>query len=202
MRIIAGAKRGLKLLPPKGCTTRPVLDRVKESIFDVIYKYDLIEGRRVADLFCGTGSFGLEALSRGACQVSFVEQADSVIEILDKNIERCDFAAESKVIRANAFSVGSPVLVNEEKFSLIFVDPPYVMSRATGRESKLGRLMLIIAEQLTDGGLVVVRTEKDVSLLDNYGKLLIIDRRIWGGMAVTFMKLVCDDKQTGGNTDN
>ena len=75
MRIIAGTKRGMKLLSPKGYeTTRPVTDRVKESLFNVLYNYDMPDDKIVADLFCGTGSFGLEALSRGAKEVTFVEK--------------------------------------------------------------------------------------------------------------------------------
>ena len=84
MRIIAGKKRGMKLLPPAGDQTRPITDRVKESIFSVLYKYDVIEGGLVADLFSGTGSFGLEALSRGAEFVFFAEQNRRVVEILKK----------------------------------------------------------------------------------------------------------------------
>ena len=103
MRIIAGTKRGMKLLSPKDDTTRPIIDRVKESIFDVLYKYDLIEANFVADLFCGTGSFGLEALSRGAAVAVFVEQNPKVVDVLKKNIEKTGFVEESKVIRTNAF---------------------------------------------------------------------------------------------------
>ncbi|MCD4830914.1 MAG: 16S rRNA (guanine(966)-N(2))-methyltransferase RsmD [Anaerohalosphaeraceae bacterium] len=202
MRIISGSKRGTKLFPPKGDTTRPILDRVKESIFDVLYKYDLIEGRKVADVFSGTGSFGLEALSRGASHVSFIEQTGQIVEILEKNIDKCDFFDESKIVKANAFKVGAPIWAGEEKFSLIFVDPPYAMSRETDEKSMLGRLMLVLAEQVADDGLVVVRTEKKVSPLDSYGKLSIIDSRTWGGMAVAFFRLESDDKQAGSNTDN
>ena len=194
MRIISGSKRGMKLLPPKGDTTRPIIDRIKESMFDVLYKYDLIEDKNVADLFSGTGSFGLEALSRGAKNVSFVDQTGKIIDILRKNIERCGFTDQSKVIRANAFKIGAPVWEDDDKFSLIFVDPPYIMSRDAEGNSKIGNLMLITAEQLTDDGLVVVRTEKHVTMLDSYGKLSIIDKRQWGNMAVTFFGFDSNDK--------
>jgi 16S rRNA (guanine966-N2)-methyltransferase len=116
MRIIAGAKRGMKLLsPPRFCLrqktrgSRPITDRVKESLFSVLYKYDLPGGKMVADLFCGVGSLGLEALSRGAEFVTFVEKDPKVIATLRKNIEKAGFAGESKVIRADAFKIGAPV---------------------------------------------------------------------------------------------
>jgi 16S rRNA (guanine966-N2)-methyltransferase len=202
MRIISGTKRGMKLLPPAGDATRPIIDRVKESIFDVLYKYNLIEGRFVADLFCGTGSFGLEALSRGAKEALFVDADRSVIEILKKNIAKAGFDSQSRVVCANAFKIGAPCRSDNEKFSLIFVDPPYVMSAETSGKSKLGSLLNLLSEQISADGLVIVRTEKRINLLDSYGCLRIIDKRIWSSMAVCFLAIKKDDKQTSGNTDN
>ncbi|MGA2914806.1 MAG: RsmD family RNA methyltransferase [Sedimentisphaerales bacterium] len=202
MRIISGTKRGMTILSPKGNATRPITDRVKESIFDVLYKYNLIEGRLVADLFCGTGSFGLEVLSRGAKEAVFVDMDKRTIEILRKNIAKAGFVAQGRVVCANAFKVGAPPSYDGQKHSLVFVDPPYEMSRKTGLNSRLGGLLVLLTEQVTNDGLVIVRTEKKVNILDNYGDLKIIDRRIWSSMAVAFLALKKDDKQTGGNTDN
>jgi 16S rRNA (guanine(966)-N(2))-methyltransferase RsmD len=202
MRIISGTKRGMIILPPKGDITRPITDRVKESIFDVLYKYNLIEDRLVADLFCGTGSFGLEMLSRGANEAVFVDMDKRAIEILRRNIAKAGFVTQGRVVCANAFKIGAPKNSSGEKCSLVFVDPPYEMSRETGLNSRLGGLLLLLAEQITDDGLVVVRTEKKVNLLDNYGDLKIIDKRIWSSMAVTFLALRKNDEQTSGNTDN
>ena len=202
MRIISGTKRGMIILPPKGDATRPITDRVKESIFDVLYKYNLIEGRLVADLFCGTGSFGLEALSRGAKEAVFVDMNKRAIEILRKNIAKANFVAQGRVVCANAFKVGAPKSSSGEKRSLVFVDPPYEMSRDTGLNSRLWGLLVLLAGQITDDGLVVVRTEKKINILDNYGDLSIIDKRIWSSMSVAFLTLKKNDEQTDGNTDN
>ena len=101
MRIIAGAKRGMKLLSPKTDVSRPITDRVKESLFSVLYKYDLPDGKIVADLFCGVGSLGLEALSRGAGFVTFVEKDQEIITVLKKNIARAGFADVSKIIKTD-----------------------------------------------------------------------------------------------------
>lgn len=201
MRIISGIKRGMTILPPKGDSTRPIIDRVKESIFDVLYKYNLIEDRCVADLFCGTGSFGLEALSRGAKEVIFVDNNRGAIEILKKNIAKAGFTAQSRVVCANAFKIGAPA-AGGQKYSLVFVDPPYEMSRDSGANSRLGSLLTLLAEQITGDGLVIARTEKKINLLDSYGDLKIIDKRIWSSMAVCFFGLGKDDKQAGGDTDN
>jgi 16S rRNA (guanine966-N2)-methyltransferase len=185
MRIISGTKRGMNILPPKGSETRPITDMVKESIFDVLYKYNLIEGNYVGDLFCGTGSFGLEALSRGAKEVVFVDADRRAIEVLRKNIEKANFGSQSKVVCANAFKIGAPVGVGR-KCSLVFVDPPYDLSRESGANSRLAGLLKILPEQITDDGLVVVRTESTVRLLEKYGALTRIDNRVWSKMSVGF----------------
>src|SRR5205814_10597115 len=97
MRIIAGEFRGRKLLPPEGDATRPITDRVKQSLFDILTPN--IEGARVYDIFAGTGSMGLESLSRGAAQATFFESDRSAIERLRKNIaslkleDRCQMVA-------------------------------------------------------------------------------------------------------------
>jgi len=105
------------LLRPETLVSRPITDRVKESLFNVLCKYDLPTrstssgqgGKFVADLFCGVGSLGLEALSRGAEFVTFVEQDPKIAAILNRNIEKAGFVKESKVIKANAFKIGAPV---------------------------------------------------------------------------------------------
>ncbi|HAL44615.1 MAG: 16S rRNA (guanine(966)-N(2))-methyltransferase RsmD [Planctomycetes bacterium GWF2_42_9] len=188
MRIIAGIRRGMNILPPRGSETRPITDRVKESIFDVLFKYNLIEDRYVADLFCGTGSFGLEALSRGAKEAVFVDQDRRAIEVLRQNVAKARFETQAKVVCGNAFRIGAPIGVGK-KCSLVFVDPPYEMSMEAGERSRLAGLLTILPEQITEDGMVVVRTEKRVKLLDSYGPLRIIDNRVWGKMSVNFLSL-------------
>jgi len=179
----------MKLFPPKGSGTRPITDRVKESLFSILYKYNVIEGRFVADLFCGTGSLGLEVLSRGAGHVTFVEKDSKAVEILNRNIAKAAFVEQSKTIRANAFKIGAPVA--EEKYSLVFVDPPYALGRDTGEGSKLANLLELLCEQITDDGIIVVRTDTQTQLLDEYAKLRIIDTRRWGTMQIS---LLCMEK--------
>ena len=149
MRIIAGSKRGMRLLSPKGLASRPITDRVKESLFSVLFKYDLLDGRRVADLFCGVGSLGLEALSRGAEFATFVEQDARIISILEKNIAKAGFVKDSKLISANAFEIGAAVDCDGQNYSVIFFDPPYKATRQTNAGSPLAGLLNLLAEQLT-----------------------------------------------------
>lgn len=177
----------MKLLSPRGDVSRPIIDRVKESLFSVLYKYDLPKGKMIADLFSGVGSLGLEALSRGAEFVTFVEKDPKTFTVLEKNIEKGAFVGKSKIIKADAFKIGA--VVDEQKYDLVFVDPPYRDTAETSGNSPLGRLLNMLQEQLAAGGIVAVRTEKRVELLERYGRLEIIERRLWGTMAVSILKL-------------
>jgi len=174
------------LFSPRTDVSRPITDRVKESLFSVLYKYDLPDGKIVADLFCGVGSLGLEALSRGAEFVTFVEKDPKTVAILEKNIEKAGFAGESKVIRADAFKIGAAV--DEQKYDLIFVDPPYSTTRETKEGSPLSELLVLLSEQSAVDGIIVVRTERRTELLSRYSCLETIERRQWGTMAVTILQ--------------
>jgi len=203
MRIIAGTKRGMNLLGPKTMVSRPITDRVKESLFDVLNNHDLPEGKMVADLFCGVGSLGLEALSRGAEFVTFVEQDPKIIAILNRNIEKAGFVKQTKVIRANAFKTGAPIekkIGNRKSeigisgYDLVFVDPPYANTNNIQVDSPLGGLLDILSGQVAADSIVVVRTDSKIFLLDCYFKFHVIDRRQWGSMAVSILQVKLYDK--------
>jgi 16S rRNA G966 N2-methylase RsmD len=124
---------------------------------------------------------------------------------LKKNIEKAGFIRESKVIRANAFKIGAPPLrdtlrwVDEQKYDLIFVDPPYSVTDEVGENSPLSGLMMVLSEQLAPRGIVMVRTEKHSELPQQYGRLRIIDKRRWGSMTVTILGQISNDQQTSSN---
>jgi len=191
----------MKLFSPKGQGSRPITDRVKESLFNVLGKYDLPGDAVVADLFCGVGSLGLEAISRGAEFVTFVEQDPKIIVTLERNIEKAGFVKHSKVIRADVFKIGAPTaaaaarisnieyrISNVKKYDLIFVDPPYALAQDVKLGSALSKLFDLLQEQIIDGGLVVVRTHRQVSLSERYKRFQIIERRQWGTMAITILQ--------------
>jgi len=178
----------MKLLGPKTQVSRPITDRVKESLFSVLYKYDLPDGAIAVDLFCGVGSLGLEALSRGAEFVTFVEQDAKIISVLNKNIEKAGFVKESKVIRANAFKIGASLNSDRQKYGLVFVDPPYAVTKDVQDGSALSGLMDLLGEQVDGEGVVVVRTGQNVSLLEQYGEFKVIERRRWGTMIVNILR--------------
>ena len=120
MRVITGLARGRKLLEPMGMETRPTTDRVKEGIFSSI-QFE-VEGRRVLDLFGGTGQMGIEALSRGAAHCTFVELHKPAVGIIRENLMRTDLTDRAQVIQGDALAFLSRC---RETFDLIFLDPPY-----------------------------------------------------------------------------
>ena len=192
MRIIAGTKRGMKLISPDGDVSRPITDRVKESLFSVLYKYDLPKGRIVADVFAGVGSMGLESLSRGAEFVTFVEKDPKIAGILNKNIAKAGFAETSKVLQSDAFKIGAAV--SKDRYDLVFIDPPYPLTQDVGPDSQLSHLLALLPDQTNADAIVVVRTRKGISLPGSCQKLDIIETRHWGTMAITLLRRKPDDQ--------
>jgi 16S rRNA (guanine966-N2)-methyltransferase len=199
MRIIAGTKRGMKLLSPDTKETRPITDRIKESLFNVLRNYDLLAGAKVADLFCGVGSLGLEALSREAEFVTFVEMNAEVLAVLEKNIVKAGFQSRSKVVRASAFRVGAPVGPGDKRYDLVFVDPPYAMTQEVGAQSSLAELLQILQSQVVAKGVVVVRTHRRAAPLEEYGSFHVVDRRQWGTMSIVLLQAKADEQQASGH---
>ena len=175
------------MLSPTTRASRPITDRVKESLFSVLYRYDLPADAIVADLFCGVGSLGLESLSRGARFVTFVEKDPKIIATLNTNIEKAGFVQNSKVVRTDAFGIAPAIGTGEEDYDLVFIDPPYADSRNVRADSPLSGLLGLWVDQVAANGIIVVRTSKDVTLLDQYGQFAIAERREWGTMAVTIL---------------
>src|SRR4051794_16354686 len=141
MRIIAGEFRGRKLLPPQGDVTRPITDRVKQSLFDILAP-DL-PGARVYDCFAGTGSMGIESLSRGAAHVTFFEADRSAVARLKRNIAAVFAADRSTVVAGDLFRWFDAATDASNNVDLVFLDPPYRFLRE--RPEDVRRLASAIA---------------------------------------------------------
>ena len=158
MRIISGNFKGKKILLPKDKLTRPLKDLTKESIFNILKHSKLLnielESSNILDLFSGVGSFGLECLSRGAKNVTFLESYAEVLNILKKNIDNLNQQNQTKVIEKDIFSENTLKLLND-KFDIIFMDPPY-------KEKKLSFLLNTITELklLNNGGIIIIHRHK------------------------------------------
>ena len=119
MRVITGTARGRRLKELEGMETRPTTGKVKESLFSII-QFD-IEGRRVLDLFAGTGQLGIEALSRGAREAVFIDRRADAVKLIRENLAVCDLTDRAYVKNGDSMAY----LKSGEKFDLIFLDPPY-----------------------------------------------------------------------------
>jgi 16S rRNA (guanine966-N2)-methyltransferase len=148
VRVIAGRWGGRRLQAPPGRSTRPTSDRVREALFSVLGAR--VDGARVLDLYAGSGALGLEALSRGARDATFVDSAPAALRAVRANLEALGGAAE--VVRSDArrFLVGASA--NARQYDLIFLDPPYRLAGQLGRELSealppvLARDALVISE--------------------------------------------------------
>jgi 16S rRNA (guanine(966)-N(2))-methyltransferase RsmD len=150
MRVITGSARGRKLVSPPGLDTRPTSDMLKQSIFNII-QFD-VEGRRVLDLFAGSGQMGIEALSRGASEAVFVDKSAQAVDAVKKNLKICGFEARSRVQLTDAGSFLKPGC---GKFGIIFLDPPY------GSQLAESSLESIYAFDILSGGGIII-CESDV----------------------------------------
>ncbi len=120
MRVITGSARGMTLKTLDGISTRPTTERVKEAIFSAI-QFD-IEGRRVLDLFAGSGQMGIEAMSRGAQTATFVDRDKGAAAVIKENLEKTGFASVCNLVQMDYSSF---LAINTQLFDLVFLDPPY-----------------------------------------------------------------------------
>ena len=183
MRIISGDYKGKKILIPKDKLTRPLKDLTKESVFNIIKHSKLLdiklENSKILDLFSGVGSFGLECLSRGAANVTFLESYKEVLTVLKKNIDNLKQQVSSNIIEKDIFAENTLKLLNN-KFDIIFMDPPY-------KEKKISILLdtIIKLKLLKDNGVIIIhRHKKEEDLFP--GKFNIIIEKNYGISKIIF----------------
>ena len=163
---------------PKDKTTRPLKDMAKESVFNILthakYVNFHLKDSKILDLFSGIGSFGLECISRGSKFVFFIENYPPVLEILKINISNLKYESRSKVIDIDAFKINNDTFENNQKFQIIFCDPPY-------KEKKIELLIenIIKMDILEKNGIIIIHRKKDD--LDTYpNKFKVIDTKSYG----------------------
>lgn len=181
MRVIAGSARGLRLTAPAGLRTRPTADRVKEALFSIIVSRRELVGARILDLCAGTGSLGIESLSRGAASCCFIEQDSHVVSVLLKNLGRAGLAARGECLTRDVLA-GLKLLSRQGKaFDIVFLDPPYSSDLYARVSEALSTFSL-----LSDGALLVAECSSRNPLPDHLGQLARIDRRVYGDTALEF----------------
>lgn len=182
MRIIAGKRRGQKLLSPATNETRPTLDRIKESMFNMIQGYIL--DATVVDVFAGTGSLGLEAASRGAKEVFLVDKSPITYPILKQNIERLKFQDFCHSLNTDAYAALNYLADKSKVFDIIFIDPPYL-------KDLIPNALKIIYEKnmLNPSGIIVTKIDTVEDICEGYQNIKLTRTKVYGNTTVCFYKL-------------
>ncbi len=181
MRIISGKARGTKLYTLDGTATRPTLDRVKESLFNIIQND--IEDSTVLDLFSGSGAIGLEFLSRGAKRAVLCDNSKDAIKIIKQNVQKTHF--EEKVEVYNMEFTKLVERLQNQKFDIIYIDPPYATDFI-----KISLEKIIEYELVNENTKIIVETDDETRILNQIEKMdvEITDKRKYGRATIIFLK--------------
>lgn len=200
MRVIAGEHRGLRLIGPDDQkTTRPITDRVKTSLFDRLDHAGLIGDAVVCDLFTGTGSLGIECLSRGARYVVFVERDRKAGEKLERNLQRLNVSDRWRIIRADALAGRVAAAPQAGPWNLVFVDPPYAMMQDERAARRVYRQIERFSTTAADSARLILRTPRAIIAQPVPG-WVDPQPHHYGGMSVWFYDRQATDRQ-GDSTD-
>jgi len=178
MRVIAGEAKGRRLKGPRGSETRPTSDKVKEALFSILG--DRVKNAKILDLFAGIGGIGIEALSRGAAHLDFVEVDEALAEIMEQNLAACGFAERASVYRMDAFRFIKQI---HRPYDLVFADPPY-------HAWQLKKLLPVLGQgaMITPDGLVVVEHFRKIHLPTRIGDLETVRSYEYGDTILTLYR--------------
>ena len=182
MRVISGLARGTKLKTIENISTRPTLDRVKESLFNILQ--DKIKNTIVLDLFAGSGALGIEALSRGAKKAYFCDKNPDAIKVIRDNLNKTNLITRATIFNCDYLNAIRKI---DEKLSIVFLDPPYKLDLAVKSINELLRCDL-----LTNDSLIIIETDeifRDIEEVQKIENIEIIDTRKYGRANLIFIKL-------------
>lgn len=181
MRVIAGSARGRRLEAPAGLSTRPLTDRIKESLFAILSPR--LPDSVFLDLFAGSGSAGIEALSRGAASVVFVELDSEALRCLDRNLERCGLKERSEVLRQDVLKCLPFFSHRQRCFDIIYADPPFTQPELFDR---FMGVMAANAAVMGAEGIMILRGPRGMELPERSGPLLRYRREQYGESVLHF----------------
>lgn len=189
LHIEGGDWAGRKLLaPPKSAVTRPITGLAKKSLFGTLLPW-LAEGARILDLYCGTGTLGLEALSRGARLCWFAENDRPVLRRLERNIADCNAEDRCVVWDGNIETQLATWLATlEHPVDVVFLDPPYAHARQWDWSRLTERMFAPLSAALADDGVVVLRTDKHTDTPETFAELRCRRRKEFGSMHIHYLQ--------------
>lgn len=185
MRVITGTAKGRKLITLEGDDIRPTGDKVKGAIFNSI-QFE-IEGRRVLDLFAGSGQLGIEALSRGAEKAVFVDLNRRAVNVVNDNLEHCGLKDKAEVFNGDSLSYLKTTM---EKFDIIFIDPPYKKGLAL-------KALDLAPDVMNDGGIIVCETDRNEELPESSGKFKEAKRETYSKTQIVIYRYTEDTQERG-----
>lgn len=175
MRVAGGKAKGHRLKVPKVRDIRPTQESIRTAIFNILN--DLVQDKKVMDLYAGSGSLGIEALSRGARKVVFIESNRHACKVIKENLTRAKMEPKAKIICRDTKQ--TLLKLPDNDFELVFLDPPYAIG-------KLEHIFNALVPRLRRGAVVVLEHAKTTEA-PQIERLRIFDRRIYGGTKVTFL---------------
>ena len=186
MRVISGTARGTGLVAPKGQHVRPTLDRVKTAMFNILA--DRVDGAKVLDVFSGSGSLGIEALSRGAGECVFVERTTSCVQAIQSNLERTHLNDRARVLRADVFGVVRR-LAPEDVFDLVLAAPPYRIVDELPTRQRLWQWLAELAsgDALEARGTIVLEHRRQRGALVFPDEIALLDSRTYGDTTLSLL---------------
>lgn len=184
MRIISGKKRGMNLYTLDGANTRPTLDRVKETMFNVL-NLDIV-GKNCLDVFAGSGNLSIEALSRGALYAYLIESNNNANIVIKKNIEKAQLEEQTTLIKADFRDALKNLAMSERKFSIVFLDPPY---NADFYYEALD--ILVKGGLLNEDAIIVCEHSKNMEI--NHSNFYVWKIKTFSKNAVSFLKIYYGD---------
>ena len=199
MRIIAGVHRGRTIDAPEGLTTRPMTDRVRENLFNILGQD--MTGAVVLDLFCGSGALGLEALSRRAVTATFVDADRDAVAIVESNCLRLGLMERARILRCDALRPGPWIRPSNASgataYTLVFCDPPYALTADAHGQERLAEMAAALAhlKRLAPGAIVMLRAERGKAVALPWPGFAMADERTYG---TTTLFLMTYGGQTGG----
>ncbi|NVM02822.1 MAG: 16S rRNA (guanine(966)-N(2))-methyltransferase RsmD [Candidatus Helarchaeota archaeon] len=183
MRVSAGEKKGTKLKGPKKRGIRPTTSIVKEFIFEFLYEF--IRGKEVLDLFAGTGNLGIEAISRGAESVSFIDISQYSLQLINDNLKKTRFEKCAKVFKADVFSFISKAFKDKIKYDIVLADPPFKY-KDLYKLCKSEKLYNIIEK----GGYFIIEHYPKIEKKSYHSGFELIKFKSFGGNKISIFKRV------------
>lgn len=176
MRVVGGIAGGRRLIAPDGLDVRPTTDKVKEAVFNII-QFET-EGRRVLDLFAGSGQMGIEALSRGALRAVFVDSSRKSLDAVNKNLNTVGFSDKASVIFGNSADYLKRC---REKFGIVILDPPY-------HKGLIEEVFEFLPPVLEDGAVVICETKSDEPLPKSFGSFQAVKTYKYSQIKITLYR--------------